>query len=125
MKFENYDPGQFYDELFQAPGQPRPDAIPLVDRIEALPTEEVHRRHRAAQVALFKLGVTFNVYSDDQGTEKIFPFDIIPRIVSADEWAVLERGLKQRICALNQFLADVYGDQKIIHDGIIPRELIE
>ena len=125
MKFENYDPGQFYDELFQAPGKPRPDAIPLVDRIEALPTEEVHRRHRAAQVALFKLGVTFNVYSDDQGTEKIFPFDIIPRIVSADEWAVLERGLKQRICALNQFLADVYGDQKIIHDGIIPRELIE
>ena len=125
MKFENYDPGQFYDELFQAPGKPRPDAIPLVDRIEALPTEEVQRRHRAAQVALFKLGVTFNVYSDDQGTEKIFPFDIIPRIVSADEWAVLERGLKQRICALNQFLADVYGDQKIIHDGIIPRELIE
>ena len=125
MKFENYDPGQFYDELFQAPGQPRPDAIPLVDRIEALPTEEVHRRHRAAQVALFKLGVTFNVYSDDQGTEKIFPFDIIPRIVSADEWAVLEQGLKQRIRALNQFLADVYGDQKIIHDGIIPRELIE
>jgi len=125
VKFENYDPGQFYDELFQAPGKPRPDAIHLVDRIEALPTEEVHRRHRAAQVALFKLGVTFNVYSDDQGTEKIFPFDIIPRIVSADEWAVLERGLKQRICALNQFLADVYGDQKIIHDGIIPRELIE
>lgn len=125
MKFENYDPGLFYDELFQAPGKPRPDAIHLVDRIEALPTEEVHRRHRAAQVALFKLGVTFNVYSDDQGTEKIFPFDIIPRIVSADEWAVLERGLKQRICALNQFLADVYGDQKIIHDGIIPRELIE
>ena len=125
MKFENYDPGQFYDELFQAPGQPRPDAIPLVDRIEALPTEEVQRRHRAAQVALFKLGVTFNVYSDDQGTEKIFPFDIIPRIVSADEWAVLERGLKQRICALNQFLADVYGDQRIINDGIIPRELVE
>jgi len=125
VKFENYDPGLFYDELFQAPGKPRPDAIHLVDRIEALPTEEVHRRHRAAQVALFKLGVTFNVYSDDQGTEKIFPFDIIPRIVSADEWAVLERGLKQRICALNQFLADVYGDQKIIHDGIIPRELIE
>ena len=125
MKFKNYDPGQFYDELFQALGKPRPDAIPLIDRIEALPTEEVQRRHRAAQVALFKLGVTFNVYSDDQGTEKIFPFDIIPRIVSADEWAVLERGLKQRICALNQFLADVYGDQKIINDGIIPRELVE
>ena len=125
MKFENYDPGQFYDELFQAPGQPRPDSIPLVDRIEALPTEEVQRRHRAAQVALFKLGVTFNVYNDDQGTEKIFPFDIIPRIVSADEWAVLERGLKQRICALNHFLADVYGDQKIINEGIIPRELVE
>lgn len=125
MKFDNYDPGQFYDELFLAPGQPRPDAMPLVDRIEALSTEEVQRRHRAAQVALFKMGVTFNVYNDDRGTEKIFPFDIIPRIVSAEEWTFLERGLKQRICALNHFLTDVYGDQKIMNDGVVPRELVE
>lgn len=125
VKFDNYDPGQFYDELFLAPGKPRPDAIPLIDRMEALSSEEIARRHRAAQVALFKMGVTFNVYNDAEGTEKIFPFDIIPRIVCAEEWRFLERGLKQRISALNLFLADIYGDQKIIEDGVIPRELIE
>lgn len=125
MKFANYDPGQFYDELFLERGVPRSEAQPLIDRIESLTMPELQRRQRAAQSALFKMGVTFNVYSDNQGTEKIFPFDIVPRIVSASEWAFLERGLKQRIEALNQFLADIYGDQKILRDGIIPAELIE
>lgn len=125
MKFSNYDPGQFYDELFESQGVPRADAQTLIDRIESLTMPELQRRQRAAQSALFKLGVTFNVYSDDQGTEKIFPFDIVPRIVSASEWATLDKGLKQRIEALNQFLADIYGDQKIIKDRIIPAELIE
>jgi uncharacterized circularly permuted ATP-grasp superfamily protein len=125
VKFENYDPGQFYDELFLERGVPRSEAQPLIDRIESLTMPELQRRQRAAQSALFKMGVTFNVYSDNQGTEKIFPFDIVPRIVSASEWAFLERGLKQRIEALNQFLADIYGDQKILRDGIIPAELIE
>ncbi len=125
MKFTNYDPGQFYDELFLARGVPRPEAQPLIDRMESLTMPELQRRQRAAQSALFKMGVTFNVYSDNQGTEKIFPFDIVPRIVSAKEWAFLDRGLKQRIEALNQFLADIYGDQKILHDGIIPAELIK
>ncbi len=125
MKFANYDPGQFYDELFLERGVPRSEAQPLIDRIESLTMPELQRRQRAAQSALFKMGVTFNVYSDNQGTEKIFPFDIVPRIVSASEWASLERGLKQRIEALNQFLADIYGDQKILRDGIIPAELIE
>lgn len=125
MKFANYDPGQFYDELFLDRGLPRPEAQPLIDRIESLTMPELQRRQRAAQSALFKMGVTFNVYSDNQGTEKIFPFDIVPRIVSASEWSFLDRGLKQRIEALNQFLADVYGDQKILRDGVIPSELIE
>lgn len=125
MKFSNYDPGQFYDELFESRGVPRADAQTLIDRIESLTMPELQRRQRAAQSALFKMGVTFNVYSDDQGTEKIFPFDIVPRIVSASEWATLDKGLRQRIEALNQFLADIYSDQKIIKDGIIPAELIE
>ena len=125
MKFSNYDPGPFYDELFESQGIPRADAQTLIDRIESLTMPELQRRQRAAQSALFKMGVTFNVYSDDQGTEKIFPFDIVPRIVSASEWATLDKGLKQRIEALNQFLADIYGDQKIVKDGIIPAELIE
>ena len=74
---------------------------------------------------LFKLGVTFNVYSDNQGTERIFPFDVVPRVVPSDEWQWLERGLKQRIKALNCFLDDIYNDQKIIKDGLITREVVE
>ncbi|MBD1845811.1 circularly permuted type 2 ATP-grasp protein [Cyanobacteria bacterium FACHB-63] len=124
MKLANYDPGHFYDELFHAPGSPRPEAIPLVDRINSLSLEEIQHRQQAAQIALFKMGVTFNVYSDNQGTEKIFPFDILPRTIAASEWQVLEKGLKQRIYALNQFLADVYGDQKIVRDGVIPGDVV-
>ena len=124
MQFDSYDPEDFYDELFEAPGKPRLEATLLIERINSLPIEDVQRRQQAAQAALFKLGVTFNVYSDDQGTERIFPFDLIPRIVSGREWEWLERGLKQRIQALNLFLGDIYGDQKILKDGVIPSELI-
>jgi len=124
VQFTDYDPGDFYDELFVAKGEPRPDAIPLVERINSLSPEEVLRRQQAAQLALFKIGVTFNVYGDSEGTERIFPFDIIPRIVSAHEWKTLEQGLKQRIFALNQFLSDIYGEQKIIKDSVIPKDLI-
>ncbi len=124
MTFYDYEPGDFYDELFEAQGKPRPDAVPLIERIHTLGMEEVIRRQQAAQVALFKMGVTFNVYSEGQDTERIMPFDIIPRIISADEWVILEKGLKQRISALNLFLADVYGDQKILKDGMIPSEIV-
>ncbi len=124
MQFDSYDPEDFYDELFEAPGKPRSEATLLIERINSLPIENVQRRQQAAQAALFKLGVTFNVYSDNQGTERIFPFDLIPRIVSSREWEWLERGLKQRIQALNLFLSDIYGDQKILKDGVIPSELI-
>lgn len=121
----DYDPECFYDELFSEVGIPRSEAVPLIDRLNDLGLEEVSRRQRQAQTAFFNLGVTFNVYGDRDGTEKIFPFDTIPRIVPAQDWRVLESGLKQRIAALNLFLADIYGDQKIINDGIIPRDLIE
>lgn len=124
MRFDTYDPGDFYDELFLAKGQPRPEAIPLIEKINSLCEGELKQRQQAAQIALFKLGVTFSVYGDSQGTERIFPFDIIPRIVSAGEWAWLERGLKQRIHALNLFIADIYDQQRILDDGAIPRELI-
>lgn len=124
MKFDQYDPGDFYDELFVAPGKPRPEAAPLIDRINTLSEGEILQRQQAAQITLFKMGVTFNVYGDKEGTERIFPFDIIPRIVSASEWSLLEQGLKQRIHALNLFLTDIYGDQKIVKDGVMPAELI-
>lgn len=124
VRFDSYDPGDFYDELFLAKGQPRPEATLLVERINSLSTGELKRRQQAAQIALFKLGVTFNVYGDSQGSERIFPFDIVPRIVSASEWTRLEQGLKQRIYALNLFLGDIYHEQKILKDGVIPAELI-
>jgi uncharacterized circularly permuted ATP-grasp superfamily protein len=122
---DTYDPGDFYDELFEAQGTPRAEAAALVGRIRNLPIEELLRRQQAAQNMLFKLGVTFNVYSDNQGTERIFPFDVIPRFVPYREWEWLERGLKQRIEALNCFIHDVYNEQKILKDNVIPREAVE
>ncbi len=124
MRFQSYDPGEFYDELFVAKGQPRPYAAALIDRINSLSPGDLEIRQEAAKTAMMKLGATFNVYSDSEGTERILPFDLIPRIVSASEWAWLEQGLKQRIHALNLFIDDIYGEQKIIKDGIIPQELI-
>lgn len=124
VQFNDYEPENFYDELFRAKGEPRAEAMPLIDRINSLSAEEVQRRQQAAQIALFKMGVTFNVYSDNQGTERIIPFDIIPRIVSADDWATLEKGLEQRIYALNLFLADIYNEQKILRDNVIPSEIV-
>lgn len=124
MQFNQYDPGDFYDELFVAQGQPRPEAALLIERINSLSMLELQKRQQAAQNALFKLGVTFNVYSDNQGTERILPFDIIPRTLSIQEWERLEKGLKQRIHALNLFLSDIYGEQKILQDKVIPPELI-
>jgi uncharacterized circularly permuted ATP-grasp superfamily protein len=124
VQFNQYDPGDFYDELFVAKGQPRPEAALLIERINSLSMDELRQRQQAAQNALFRLGVTFNVYSDNQGTERILPFDIIPRTVSIQEWERLENGLKQRIHVLNLFLEDIYGAQKILKDQVIPPELI-
>jgi uncharacterized circularly permuted ATP-grasp superfamily protein len=125
MRFDTYEPGDFYDELFIDKNQPRPEGQPLVDRIHDLPVGELLLRQEAAQKAMYKLGATFNVYGDDEAEDRIFPFDVIPRIVTVGEWEGLERGLKQRIHVLNLFLDDIYHDQKIIADGHIPLELIE
>ncbi|MEL6879230.1 MAG: circularly permuted type 2 ATP-grasp protein [Cyanobacteria bacterium J06607_10] len=125
MSFKNYDPGDFYDELFTARGVPRTAAALLIERIESLSIDTLIRRQQAAQNTLFKLGVTFNVYGDTQGSERVFPFDVVPRVISGKEWKRLEKGLQQRIAALNCFLDDIYNEQKIIADGIVPRATIE
>jgi uncharacterized circularly permuted ATP-grasp superfamily protein len=124
MAFEAYDPEDFYDELFLAPGKPRSHSVSLIQHLIKLGIEQLEQQRQTAEIALFKLGVTFNVYSDNQGIEKIFPFDIIPRIIDNQEWQELEQGLKQRIQALNLFLDDIYGEQKIIQDGKISSEVI-
>jgi uncharacterized circularly permuted ATP-grasp superfamily protein len=124
LKFDGYDTEGFYDEMFDPAGQPRPGASLVVEKIESLPEEELVRRQRAAERALLHLGITFSVYGDESGTERIFPFDIIPRIIQHSEWEVLERGLKQRTQALNLFIQDVYNGQKILKDGVVPEELV-
>jgi uncharacterized circularly permuted ATP-grasp superfamily protein len=124
MRFTDYDPGTFFDEMFSEAQRPRPSARALVRFIDALPDGELKRRQRSAERALLNMGITFNVYGDSAGTERIFPFDLLPRIVSAAEWARIELGLKQRIHALNLFLEDIYHDQRIVADGVIPAEVI-
>lgn len=122
--FDGYNTDGFYDEMFAPDGNPRPAAQMLAERIDSFSEGELTRRQIAAEYALLRMGITFNVYADEQGVEKIFPFDLIPRIIDADEWNWIERGLKQRIHALNLFINDVYHDQKILKDGVVPADVV-
>ena len=124
MRFNGYEIGDFFDELFEARGRPRSGGRLLVQRIEGLPEGEILHRQRAAERALLHMGITFNVYGDGAGAERIFPFDVVPRIVEPAEWVRIERGLKQRIHALNLFIHDVYHDRKIVKDGVVPEQII-
>jgi uncharacterized circularly permuted ATP-grasp superfamily protein len=125
VRFTDYQSEQFFDEMFEDGSLPRPFARALVQFIDALPDGELLRRQRSAERALMNMGITFNVYGDSAGAERIFPFDLVPRIVSAPEWTLIDRGLKQRIHALNLFIDDLYHDQKIIKDGVVPAHVIE
>jgi len=124
LNFKDYQTKKFFDELIKPDGSPRSLSMPLIEQINALPPKELRRLQKTAELALYQQGITFSVYGDKKGTEKIIPFDIIPRIVPADEWAILERGLKQRIEALNLFISDIYNEQKILKDKVIPASLI-
>src|SRR5678816_3446374 len=110
--------------MFDPAGNPRPEARLLLETMESLDDGHLLRSQRAAEQLLLQLGITFNVYGDSAGTEKIFPFDLIPRITSAREWAWIERGLIQRIRGLNEFIDDIYHEQKILKDKVIPEEVI-
>jgi uncharacterized circularly permuted ATP-grasp superfamily protein len=123
--FHSYQTDGFYDEMFDADGKPRPEARLLLDTMEHLEDGQLLRAQSAAERLLLQMGITFNVYGDSAGTEKIFPFDLIPRIVPAHEWDWIERGLQQRIRALNLFIDDIYHDQKILKDKVIPEDVIK
>ena len=125
MKFGFYETADFYDEMFVADGTPRAGARLLIERIEALPDGELLVHQAAAERLLLENGITFNVYNDSAATEKIFPFDILPRIVDAGEWDWIEKGLKQRVYALNLFIDDIYHQQKIVKDKVIPSYMIQ
>ena len=124
MRFDNYDTNGFYDELFLADGGPRPEFQHLVERINSLPPGGFESRQQAAERNLMRMGITFNVYGDNRGQERILPFDLVPRLVSAKEWNWIERGLKQRVRALNLFIDDLYHEQKIVKDRVVPEEII-
>ncbi len=124
MQFETYKTESFYDEMFDPTGQPRPATQVLAAKMGALPPGELRQRQVAAEKALFDMGITFSVYGHESGTEKIWPFDLVPRIINSDEWKMIDSGLKQRIRALNLFIHDVYNDQKILKDNIVPSEIV-
>jgi uncharacterized circularly permuted ATP-grasp superfamily protein len=113
-----------YDEMLVAPGRPRRAYLKIHQRLQQLGRSELRRRQRVAQGAFRDLGITFTVYQDEQGIEKLFPLDLIPRVIDGRLWARLENGLKQRVMALNLFLEDVYGDQRILRQGAIPSEVV-
>ncbi len=123
--FDGYDVGPHYDEMFTADGRPRPECATLWERFHSLPMNELRHRQQTADRSMLQMGITFNVYKDGKGSERIFPFDIIPRIVSSQEWAWVESGLQQRIVALNHFVADIYGEQRILRESAIPTDVIQ
>jgi uncharacterized circularly permuted ATP-grasp superfamily protein len=123
--FENYEVGNFCDEMFSAPGEVRPHYRGVLQRFDELSPSEIERKYRLAAQTFLNQGITFTVYSDDKGTERIFPFDPIPRIIPRSEWEHVERGLQQRISALNKFLHDLYHDQRILKEGLVPEEVVK
>ncbi len=125
MLLDGYDCQGFFDELLDERGHARPEGEALVQLLNALPGGELVQRQRMIERSLYRMGITFTVYSDSAGTEKIMPFDVIPRIVSSILWRHIDAGLKQRIKALNCFLSDIYNEQAIVKDGVLPRELID
>src|ERR1700730_3710883 len=114
-----YDPGNFYCEMLRCAA-----TAEIRDRLARIPIAEFKRRAAGAEQALYNLGITFTVYSDSQAIDRILPFDAIPRVLPADEWDVIERGVVQRVTALNLLLDDLYHEQKVFRDGILPEDLI-
>ncbi len=122
--FSEYALDQCYDEMFDGSGVPREPNAALYRRLLELPSADLRQRQQDADSAFLHQGVTFTVYGDDQGTERIFPYDLLPRIITAGEWATIEQGLIQRLTALNMFLKDIYQDGRILKEGVVPRHLV-
>jgi len=120
MFFKDYQGESFFDEMFTPEGTVRPHYQAIFERMQSLTAEEYQQKSQTVDLSFLSQGITFTVYGDKDETEKIFPFDLMPRIIPKSEWEHLERGLTQRIQALNLFLKDIYNDQRIIKEGIIP-----
>lgn len=114
----------FYNEMYEASGAVRPHYKAYADWLAATPSERINRKRAESDIAFRRVGITFAVYGEESGTERLIPFDIIPRIIPANEWSALQQGLRQRVKALNAFLHDIYHDQSILKAGHIPREQV-
>ncbi|USK70015.1 circularly permuted type 2 ATP-grasp protein [Peribacillus asahii] len=123
--FEPYKTGHYYDEMLQENGEPKEHYRQFHSVLQRLSEEEFKEKHETAQSSFLRQGITFTVYGEEGGTERTMPFDCVPIIIPADAWETIEKGMKQRVEALNLFLEDIYHDQHILNDGIIPRELVE
>jgi uncharacterized circularly permuted ATP-grasp superfamily protein len=129
MDLSTYDPDEqhFFDEVFATPGQVRSGFEPLTSGLELLGLDAVLKRQESAEQALLRAGITFTLRKDDgdgPDAERIFPFDIIPRVIGAHEWERMQRGIVQRLTALNLFLSDIYGEQRVLRDKILPEYLV-
>ncbi len=121
---KNYLLDHAYDEMFADSGNLHAHCRELLEHFISLPPDELQRRKQAADLSFLSQGITFAVYGREEGTEKIFPYDLVPRIITAAEWETVEMGLTQRITALNLFLKDIYNEGRILADGIVPREMV-
>ena len=121
---KNYFLDTIYDEMFAENGEVRPQYKTVFEGFVGLSREEIIRYKQSADLSFLTQGITFNVYGGDEGTERIFPYDLLPRIITSLEWEHIEKGLTQRITALNLFLRDVYHEGKILADGFVPREIV-
>jgi uncharacterized circularly permuted ATP-grasp superfamily protein len=122
--WRDYDPGEFYDELMYDQHQPRHFSYKLLDYLKSMRKEAFAQRIVDSELEILERGITFTVYSDAGNIDRAWPFDIIPRIIPKGEWDCTEKGLVQRIRALNMFINDIYNDGNIIRDGLIPEEVV-
>ena len=121
ITWKNYSSGDSFDELLTPAGRARSGAGKIVQYLRGLSDSDLRERRDAAELAMRVMGITFTVYSEEGGgIDRVWPFDIIPRIISAREWQRTDEGLQQRVQALNMFVADMYDQQRIIKDGIFP-----
>lgn len=124
ISWKDYSSNEAHDELITPSGRARPGAGKVVRYLSSLSDEELAQRREAAELAMRVMGITFTVYSEEGGIDRVWPFDIIPRIITSREWSRIEAGLKQRAQALNMFIADIYAKQRIVKDGIFPKEVL-
>ena len=119
-----YNAGAYFCEIFGQTGSGERHATTIASRLDALGLDTLRARAKDAELELYNLGITFTVYSDNDAIERILPFDVVPRLISPDDWKIIETGVIQRVTAINLFLQDIYHDRKVLKDKVIPEDLV-